>query len=165
MGIRESINRHPGIALASLASVLAALSVIIFLNFRGGDDVVVAKDGGPKSFYTVDDGKSWFADRAKRVTPFEHEGKTAYRCYVWTCVDGKTTFVSHLERLKASVRAGLKGKDQVEPFELIPGSVEVKAPLTGDAGWVDSMSPDAITLQTPRCPGGKPGIPQPARVP
>src|SRR5262245_24765748 len=102
MGIREAINRKPGIAIATTILALVALVVFIFLQFRSENDVRSPDRGGAKSWYTVDDGKTWFPDRANRVSPFDHQGKTAYRCHVWTCDDGKTTFVSHLERLKAS---------------------------------------------------------------
>jgi hypothetical protein len=166
MGIREVINRKPGIAIGTIALVLIALAVFIFLQFRANHQVMAPVAGdGPKSWYTADDGKSWFPDRANRVTPFDHDGKQAYRCYVWTCDEGKVTFVSHLERLKPSLRAALKGKETFNPIDLIPGSLEVKPPLTGDTGWIDTMSADALNVQTPKCPGGKPGPPQPLRIP
>ena len=162
MGIREAINRKPGSAIAVVALVLVALIVIMILQFRDGDELTASNGEGPRSWYTVDDGETWFLDRANRISPFDHEGKKAYRCYVWTCDDGKTTFVSHLERIKDSVRAGLKGKEEVEPWELIPGSFEFKPPLTGDSGWIDASSPAAIGVQTPRCPNGGTGVPRPA---
>jgi hypothetical protein len=163
MGIRESINRKPGIAIAAVLLLLVGMGAFIVHKFRAEDNAPAATGDGPKAWYTVDDGKSWFPDRLGRVVPFDHQGKKAYRCYVWTCDDGKTTFVSHLERIKDSVRANLK-KETFEPWELIPGSMEAKAPLTGDSGWIDSMSASYDNLRTPRCPGGR-GIPQALPIP
>src|SRR5438093_6857424 len=103
MGLRETINRKPGAAIA--VSVLLIAAVFSFLALRArGEREAGASAGGPKAWYTIDDGRTWFADAANKVVPFEHQGKQAYRCYVWTCDGGKTKFVSHLERLSPQAR-------------------------------------------------------------
>ena len=47
-------------------------------------------------FFTDDDGKTWFPDDAKRVPPFDRNGKPAVRAHVYKC--GGKTFVNHMER-------------------------------------------------------------------
>ncbi|WP_428940046.1 hypothetical protein [Fontivita pretiosa] len=160
MGIRETINEKPGMVVGVVAVVVVAALIVAFSWMRGSEAAPAAASGVAKSWYTVDDGKTWFADRADRIVPFQHQGKTAYRCYVWTADGGKTKFVSHLERLKPAVRAQYQDKDTIEPWQLIPGSEEVKPPLTGDSGWVDPASPQAMQIMTPRAPDGK-GTPVP----
>jgi hypothetical protein len=113
-----------------------------------------------KAWYTGDDGRTWFADLPNKVVPFDHQGKAAVRCYVWSCDGGKTKFVSHVERISAAARQRLTGQSQIDVLELLPGTREVKSPLTGDAGWTAAESPKAAEIQTPRCPGGKGGVPQ-----
>jgi len=109
----------------------------------------------PRAWYTADDGRTWFAGPGNKVVPFEHEGKQAYRCYVWTFDGGKTKFVSHLERLKPAVRARYGPQAEVEPWHLPPGAEEVKPPLTGDTGWIPEDSPQAAQLMIPTSPDGK----------
>jgi hypothetical protein len=158
MGVREAINRNPIVATAASLLFVIVVATVIFFQFRdaGGASTLV---GDPKSWYTDDDGKTWFADKANKVVPFDRNGKKAYRCYVWTCDGGATKFISHLERIKPSVRATLGNKERIEPWEMLPGSDEVKAPLTGETGWVELSNPAAQRVVTPRCPDGKMPVP------
>ena len=154
MGLRATLNRNSkaSAAVASVAIIVLLLSVSLWLF---GKDAVAPRSGGPKAWYTVDDGRNWFADAANRVVPFEYQGKQAYRCYVWTCDGGRSVFVSHLERMNESARRHMAGKTVFDPLELVPRSLEVKAPLTGDGQWVPMDSPQGERIRTPRCPDGK----------
>jgi hypothetical protein len=111
-------------------------------------------------WYTTDDGKTFFADDADRISPFEHNGKQAYRCYVWTCDGGKTKFVSHLERHKPSIWRARQAEGRVRPEDLTMSPFDVKPPLSGEGGWMDFSSPGGERIRTPRCPSGG-GAPQP----
>ncbi len=157
MGIRESLNKRPVVATAIGGSVivLAAVLMAFQLMQRPESDLASAR-----SFYTVDDGKTWFSDGADKLPPFTHEGKTAYRCYVFTCDGGKTKFVSHLERytpqgkLQAEQRIK-QGKTALPMMKrLSAGGLEIKKPGSGDSGWV--MEGDAMTAEItmPKCPNG-----------
>src|SRR5213592_4495046 len=99
MGIREGINRHPKAVLAVSVALIVAMSSVAALHLMG-ERPPKPTPYGAKSWYTVDDGRTWFADDAAKLVPFQHDGKPAYRCYVWSCDGGKTKFVSHLERVK-----------------------------------------------------------------
>jgi hypothetical protein len=145
-----------------MAKVLLLLLLLSLLGSNAGCDEQPASASmeGPKSWYTIDDGKSWFADSANKVVPFEHQGKQAYRCFVWSCDGGKTQFVSHLERLSAAGRRAFAGKDHVDPMELVPGSEEVKLPLTGNDGWMISTSAQAQSVRMPKCPERGGGTPE-----
>src|SRR5436190_11669021 len=155
MRLREAINRKPATAIA--VSVVVIALVLVFIAMRaGGEREASSSSSGPKAWYTVDDGRTWFADAANKMVPFDHGGKPAYRCYVWSCDGGKTKFVSHLERVKADTLGVLTraGKTRVEFLEMPPGSQQVKPAGAGDAEWRDVTDPGAVTISTPRCPAG-----------
>jgi hypothetical protein len=159
MGVRESFRRNPAILVGIFAICVALMLGIWFV--RAKEERGEPASGLQKSWYTTDDGRTWFAGPGNKVVPFEHQGKTAYRCYVWTCDGGKTKFVSHLERLNPTVRSRYGPQEQVEPWKLIPGAEQVKRPDTGGAGWVDAASPGAAAITKPICVAGKDEIPSP----
>jgi hypothetical protein len=152
MGVREVVNQRPGIVIACAA---VAILIALALALMPSSATPQKRSGVPLDWYTIDDGKNWFADDARKNPPFDYQGKTAYRCRVWTCDDGKTKFVSHLERLtpdaKKKVEA-MKPEDRASSLEI--QMLEVKAPLTGDKGWVGIRSRGAESITTPRCPNG-----------
>jgi hypothetical protein len=163
MGIRESLNERP--KAVAIAVGIAVVAVLAFILIDFGADGMGGQSLGdvPKAWYTDDDGKSWFADAADRTSPFDHNGKPAYRCYVWTVDGGKTKFVSHLERTKPSAlkaRQASGGKpgpaDLMMPFM----DLEVKRPLTGDRGWTDYGLPAGEAIRTPHPPAGQQGVPE-----
>ena len=156
MGIRESINRNSKAVLLASAILIALMLCVAAFYAKAP---ATQTQYGSRSWYTTDDGKSWFADEASKLVPFQHDGKPAYRCYVWTCDGGKTAFVSHLERIKAEMLTMLTraGKTKVDFLDMPPGSLQVKPPATGDANWVDVTDPRATAISTPRCPGGGTG--------
>ena len=157
MGIRETLNKNPGLTTGVTAGIILLALVFIIWQVSGG--------GGPsistQAWYTIDDGKTWFADDANKIPPFQHEGKTAYRVYVYKCADGKE-FVSHLERYtpeaqKVLTEAQKKGAE-ADPsiLEMVyMNGVEVKDPGTGDKGWVKQANyAVASKITEPRCASG-----------
>lgn len=159
MGIRETLNQNPGITTGATAVViLLALGFIIY-QFVGGSGNTVQS----KAFYTVDDGKTWFSDDITKLAPFDHDGQTAYRCYVFTCDGGSTKFVSHLERYTDEAKKRIEemraGADKGGPpnpmmFEgIMMNGVEVKDP--GQGQWVrQSDFQRAQQIMSPVCPDG-----------
>src|SRR5262245_14730257 len=127
MGVREVVNQRRGIVVAC-----AAVAILIALALALMPSSATPSKGasGASDWYTIDDGKSWFADDAGRFPPFEYQGKTAYRCRVWTCDDGKTKFVSHLERFTVEAKKKLEAMpSQDTGSSLESRMIEVKKPL------------------------------------
>lgn len=119
--------------------------------------VAWSQSNGPqelgRSWYTVDDGKSYFADDVAKVPPFAKDGKTAYGCEVFTCDGGKTAFVGFLFRYRAGAEAEFKALvkpsasagPEIEEYQARRNAIdirmrEVKRPHTGDVGWVSARS-------------------------
>ena len=160
MGIREQLNQNPAITTGvTIGVIVIALGFIVWQLFGGA--------GGPSAvtemYYTVDDGKTYFADDATKVAPFDHEGKEAVRCYVFKCSDGKP-FVAYLERmskdaktkyeaaLAASKNANDNGQSMMEAEMLAAEGMEVKKP--GDPKWLVRSMPDADKVTMINCPDG-----------
>lgn len=140
-------------------------SVVIGRQLWSGE-----QEGLPaKAYYTTDDASpaaamaALFVDDGDRLTPFDHNGKPAYRAHVFTCDGGRTTFVSHLERYTPD---GLKKmRDMLDKGErTVPGAVvieqdviangtQIKRP--GDKDWVlqgnDRLAGPVLDV---RCPDG-----------
>ena len=155
MGLRETLNQHPGIATGTAIGVIVlVLGYIVFGTAGRG------ANGGPapvanRAFYSDDDGAHWFADDVTKVPPFDHNGKQAVRAKVYRC-DGKT-FVNHMERytpeahkrLEQAYARAANAADVIAPEAT---GIEVKAP--GGDHWVSASDPAALKIMAPKCPSG-----------
>jgi hypothetical protein len=113
--IRESLNKNKNLGIGVGAAILiVAVGLIAFQLRGGGSGVVVAT----QAFYTDDNGKTFFKDNVYKVSPFDHNGKQAYRADVYQCTDGKQ-FAGVVYRHNALGRKGMeehiaKGADDPE---------------------------------------------------
>ena len=153
MGIRETINNNP--AATGIAGSIILVAAIIWIYVSNQD---VASIRASTAYYSSDDGKTYFADDIDRIYPFDHEGKQAYRAYVYRCGD-KAPHVSYLAKYSDSVRTKLeqlKGNNTpqaVEEFHDLATRIEVKKP--GDTKWFSMFSREGQTLTMhPTCPDG-----------
>jgi hypothetical protein len=161
MGVRDTLNRNRTSAIVVGALLLVvALGALLWQRPRPDESVV--PNPSFKAWFTVDDGKRWFADDATQIPPFLHDGKEAVRCYVFTCDGGKTTFVAFLQRYpprskkameELRARGGAGGPTFSNPSIL----VEVKRPMTGAAGWMLETNAAAASIMKPKCPDGSNG--------
>lgn len=152
MGIRETLNKNPMITTgATIAIIILAILVIVW-------EILPARPprAPTKSFYTDDDGASYFPDDINRVPPFDHNGKDAVRCYVFSC-PGKGKFVGYLEKytkdmaskiLAAKASSNMDALDQLDT----DSGREVKKP--GDAKWIRVATHDAEAenITNVKCP-------------
>ena len=96
------------------------------------------------------------------MPPYEHDGKTAVRAYVYACPGGRP-FVAYLERLTPeAVATVLRGRqsgiaDVHLDFALAEGT-EVKRP--GDGPWLKRSSAPGRALLDLHCPDGGAGTPE-----
>jgi hypothetical protein len=153
MGIRQTLQAHRGVAILVSFALMACASFGVVLHARSSAD----RDG-QMAWFTDDDGKTRFPDDASKVPPFDHHGKPAVRCYVYTCGDGKQ-WVSHLLRYTPEGQKLREAAQPVRDFDpasvaRIQSTVEVKLPGTGDKGWVKLSDPRGAAIQTPKCPHG-----------
>lgn len=144
MGIRETINRNSAISTAVMICMVVVAVVVIGLELRGNN-------GKPptKNFYTTDDGKTWFVDSADKLAPFDHDGATAVRCYVFQGKDGK--FAGLLEKYSDGDRDHLATMAQEKrPFDT---PVLIKKP--GEKDWTKTgVDQEAMILMRMSGPNG-----------
>jgi hypothetical protein len=157
VGLREKLNQNPKAAAGGIAAILVVAFGAVGWYLFGGEN---PQGAGRRVFYSVDDGKTWFADAdvPEKIPPFKHEGKDAYRALVWTCDGGKTKFVSALQRFIPPAKAKLEElknkKDDPIFVRIIEGEgVEYKRP--GAEGWIAHKEPAAARLYAPLCAQGQ----------
>lgn len=103
MSIRETLNRYPA-ATSGVVVVVILLAVAISFVYqtRAGK-----APNAYSAYYTTDDGQTTFVDDFFKAYPFDHDGKPAYRAYVFQTSSGKR-FVGYLERYTNEGVAELK---------------------------------------------------------
>src|SRR4051794_8789367 len=141
MGIRETINKRQrttsGIVIALIALALGAA----IWSQRSPASI-----RAEKGYYSDEAGANIFVDDIDRVYPFDHDGKPAYRAYVYQGADDKQ-FVSYIARYNDSTRAKLETLIQKKNDPSVAGDlaqarnsgIEVKKP--GDSKWMPLFSP------------------------
>jgi hypothetical protein len=154
MGLRETLNQKRGLTttIATILTVGAIGFLVMQIGSASGGD-----SSDVQGYFSSDDGKTFFADSADKLPPFDHNGQQAVRAHVFTCDDGKTLFVGYLSRYTADALAKLssaKGTDDYERVaeQAFAEGVEVKRP--GDGEWVKRGAPEAARVANPSCPNG-----------
>lgn len=164
MGIRESLNKNPTVVTAATALIIVVAVVFIILQLAGGGGGSQTTGTPEQAWYTVDDGETWFADDAKKIPPFQHEGKEAVRIYLYTCDNGKTPFPGLLERftpagkkkqeeLLARIESGQPGAEMAFIEDSAYNEKEVKKPRSPNARWIRIDRVPAEMMQV-TCPDG-----------
>ncbi len=156
MGIREKLNQHKGMVIGIAITIIVIGAGLSIWQVRSQDRY--APFAG-RSFFTVDDGKSWFALKSDQFPPFSHEGKTALGVHVFSCDGGKTQWVGYLERCTpegkkemAELRARTRSaRDLPTAIPELLSNVEVKKP--GGKQWFkESDVPNASVIMQTKCP-------------
>ena len=169
MGIRETLNKNQTLTTgATIAIIVIAIGVIVWQMLPERAPRIVTK-----SYYTVDDGRTWFEDASDKIAPFDKDGKEAVRAHLFRCGENGEKFVGYLEKLDQKVKA------RVDEFQgnpsnrgrVMPGQAEVedngrlvKRPM--DKNWIPENNPLAARITTIKCKDGSyairvtPDIPQ-----
>lgn len=168
MGLRKTLNRNSTVVtIATIVVIAAMVGLIVWQTWPSGPPRMSGE-----VFYSVDDGKSWFADSRDRVPPFDHEGKPAVLAHVFTCNDGKDRFVGYLERYTAETQkliADAKAKAQggaagqaLDPDvlnDMMQRGTEVKKANDPKAAWVRQSDPNYMKVISVQCPDRMQGAP------
>ena len=110
ISIRETLqSRGRGVIVAI---VLIVASLLITIYYRPPKTPGLNSD---VTFYSDDDGQTYFKDSIYKLAPFDHNGKTANIAVV--CTDGKQNFVGFLERYTPDTRKRLQEVYDANPTE------------------------------------------------
>jgi len=156
VAIREAINKRPSIA----AGTAVALAIGICIYSYVESSTRVSRINIPtQSYFTDDDGATYYADDIKIIPPYLHNGKTAVSAYVFKCKDG-APFVGYLEAFtpdsKKILESALTNPGMGGPSILMARSEGclLKAPLTGDRTWLRPGEPGYDKIAQVHCPNG-----------
>ena len=157
MGIRETLNEKPAIGVGIAVGIIVIAGAVLIWQWSGrsGPTQLTGPVKGDQAFYTDDDGAHSFADDSKKVTPFKHNGKDAYRAHVYKCSKGDP-FVGYIER---HTELGKQQKGAALEMGSRPSFsdnalFEVKKPGKGPWIPVDSKHyEDALKVMGVTCPG------------
>jgi len=117
-------------------------------------------------YFTVDRGRTWFADDITRIPPFLHDGKLAYRARIFTC-DGKNAWCGYIERCNPQAKAQIdkeiaKGVPETNLILQTANNMEAEKPGGTDADWVPHSNPRAYEkVTTVTCPNNPSQYPVP----
>jgi hypothetical protein len=162
MGIRETLNQRPKLALGASAAVVVLAVGVIAYQLAGASSADGARTR--KVFVSTDDGKTFLVHASKDIPPFALDGKEAVLARVYEC-DGKR-FVAYLQKFSPGAKKelerlqGERGATAVNaaaPTGIGEGDYLYKKP--GDADWYPPTNPKAAAALRVRCPGGGGGVP------
>ena len=157
MGFRERMKQRQSLMALAAGIMIVGAGVAIFVQARD-----LLSSGANKSFFTVDDGKTFFVDSSERIPPFDKDGRPAYRAHVFEC--GGKRVVGYMSRFRPEAIAALeeakkyRGTGKPPPNVHVLASVgttglEVKRP--GEAQWVSQADVRRATaVRVFRCPDG-----------
>jgi hypothetical protein len=164
VGIRETLNEKPAIGLGIGIGIVVIAIVIIVWQFMGssGTKELTGPMTTDQAYYSDDDGKTFFADASKKLTPFKHAGKDAVLAMVYRCSSG-APFVGYLERHTAQAKhlSGIALEMGNRPNFADPPVFELKKP--GNGAWVPADNKNVkkvLELIDVTCPGNASEAPQ-----
>jgi hypothetical protein len=162
MGVRETINETKGLGIGVAAAAMIIAIGLLAYQLNGGGGQGAAK----QAFFTDDDGKTFFKDDIEKLSPFDHNGKKAYRADVLRCTDGHE-FVGLIYRHTDGGRKELESYQKDMKAKDVDGQVraniemrgmEVHRPGAAEKGWMpnDELQMERLRAAA-KCPLGKPG--------
>ncbi len=164
MGIRQSLNENP--VVTTIITVVIMVSAIGFIGYK----IFFGGAPSPKfpstSYFSDDNGATWYIDDAKNIPPYDHNGKKAYIAKLFRCGETGKPFVGYLEGFDDEAKAKIADKMQKEGRPALAAErlymnrgMMIKRPQ--DTDWVeskgDSRDPDTMKkwaeIMNPKCPG------------
>lgn len=161
MGIRENLSKNRNLSLGGAAALIAIAGLIAAKTFWPARQADLNR-----AYYSDDDGKTWFADSAYRVAPFDHNGKQAVVAHVYGYANGKKEFCAYLARFTPEAKSKLEAAmAEAQKAGKPPGAVAlysdrdfmrsgvvVKKP--GETDWIPYADPKANAVFTVVAPDG-----------
>jgi hypothetical protein len=169
MGLRETINKNPAASAGVVGGIVLLVLVWLVYSMFLSNSVPTGAPAGPtQAYFSDDDGATWFADDIANIAPYDHNGKQAVRCYVFSTDGGATTFAGYLERYTPTGKSHAEHartadpKDIDDPESVVTSKdIEVKKPKDPAAPWVKTSDPTAIKILNVKAPDKSGKIPLP----
>lgn len=157
MSVRENIEKRKPIVIGAAILAIVVAGVVIASQMRDA----MGTAGPGDAYFTNDDGKTFFADDAQKLTPFDKDGKPAVRAHVFEC--GGERVVGYMSRMTVGAKQAFEeankykgtGKAPPNAMELAmigQTGTEVKKP--GTDKWVPQSHPSSTAIRAFQCPDG-----------
>jgi hypothetical protein len=138
------MGQHSATPTLVVSCLIVVVGVVIALELKG-----VSGLPPKQSFYTTDDGQTWFVDSSSKLPPFDHDGAQAVRCYVFKGPNGK--FAGLLEKYSDDTREQLTRLAGKSP----PSDISVLVKKPGEKDWTKTgVDQQAMTLMHITGPDG-----------
>jgi hypothetical protein len=157
VGIRETIQKSQKWTVVVAAVVLVGAVIAIIVQAQS-----LGPAGPGDAFYTVDDGKTFFAGDSRKLAPFDYGGKQAVRAHVFECEGKKVVgYMSRytpeslelFEEAKAARAEGRPPKNVQKLATVAFTGTELKKP--GADKWVIQNDKNAPRIRIFKCKDGR----------
>jgi hypothetical protein len=162
MFIRSALGVRKGLSVAIGCGLLLIAAVSLAYQFWPQ-----RKPNISMTYYSDDDGQSWFQDSSFKVAPFDHNGKTAVIAEVYTYDNGDKSFCAYLAKYTPAAKkrletafADVQSKGQLpntvgllHDRSFIQSGMVVKRPGRNN-DWLPYSDPRANDLFSIRSPDG-----------
>jgi hypothetical protein len=152
MDLRAAIHAKPGLTIGVCVALVLVGGLFVWQGTKG-------RSSGPHypalgNYYTADEGQTRIADKWSVVPPFDRDGNTYVRVFVFSCSDGKP-FAGYLEKFTPEAQAAISSEEMehlkiAKIQELGDHGLLVKRP--GDANWVGKDTVDGAAVINIVCP-------------
>lgn len=145
-----------------VAAVLGTAALIIgaAVAVIGAGSYLSTRHDRVEVYYTTDAGTTWFADDVNLIPPFDKNGKTAVRVFLYKCGGDGKPFAGYLGRYSPEAAAKLAeltraaSTDQAAITELRMNGLEYAA-LGSDKWFHHSSEKAEKIINNIRCPDGR----------
>ena len=144
VGVRGWINQKQSAGAIVGVLLLAGAALAIFRETRPETPPLKVE-----TYFSDDDGKTWFSDGVSNLPPYDHNGKQAVRCFVFE--HNGQPFVAYLEKYSDTLRSKIQNSNGATDSDLMFGTL-VKRP--GDPYWIPTSDPRSQLIIKPRAPDG-----------
>jgi len=158
MGVRETLEKHPVAVKAVIVLLILICGCVIYWELQEPHQRDPSLAG--KVFYSDDDGKTWFLDDLSKGSPFDHQGKQAYRALVFRCAMSGP-FVAFLAKFSdqqnAQAQADLSHAPPGTASRLLGTAMQdLKKP--GESKWGSNTRRSQTGYPEVKCPDGQVAI-------
>jgi hypothetical protein len=161
MDIRKAIQGKPVVGIAITVVLLAISGMILARQYWPEKRANLSE-----TYFTDDDGNTWFADSAYLVPPFDHNGRTAVFAQVFSYDNGSKKYCAYeskftdkaKERLEAALAEAQKNNQPPSSVSLYRDrtfmSQEILVKQPGSEKWIPMADPQANSVCSVHSPDG-----------